>query len=798
MERDQFTFSIAIKAHQKTRRGILSTVCSIYDPLGFLAPDTLVAKQILQKLCKLKLSWDEKIPPDIARIWESWLDSLHLLGTVGVNRSFTPFGFDDITSAQLHHFCDASEVGYGAVSYLRLANSKGQVCVSFVFGKAKVAPLKCTTIPRMELAAAVLAVRLDLMLRTELQLSLSDSSFWSDSMTVLQYIANKTTRFKTYVANRITFIHSLSKLEQWRHIASKENPADVASRGSSVKAFLQCQTWLSGPQFLRTLSQWQGTIENEKAIPDDDPEIKQEVSINATSVQSMEEFCPTSRLLSYFSKWTDLKRAVAWILKIKETLQQQCDEKNKINSSLSVKPKVNKKETTRPLSVDDLEKAEQAIVNYVQNQHFSEEISLLTAGKAIKGSSHLFKLDPVMVNGTLRVGGRLSKAALSEEAKHPAILPKSSNISELILRRVHEKVGHSGRNHMLSALRQQFWIPHANALARRIIRGCMTCRRLHQRPGEQKMSDLPPDRLSMDLPPFTMVGMDYFGPIEVKRGRNTVKRYGAIFTCLTCRAVHLEVAHTLDTDSCINAIRRFICRRGTVKEIRSDNGTNFVSANRELKQALKTLNQDKIHATLLQEGIKWTFNPPHGAHHGGVWERLVQQIKKILCSVTKQQVVDDEALNTIFCEVEAVLNDRPLTPSSDDPNDLEALTPNHLLLLKGKPILPPGLFDKRETYGRRRWKQVQYISDLFWKRWAKEYLPIMQQRQKWNRPRRSFSVGDLVLLVEESAPRNSWPFGRITDTFKDAKGFVRRVRVKTQSNVLERPITKICLLIETE
>ena len=180
-------------------------------------------------------------------------------------------------------------MGYGAVSYLRLANIKGQVCVSFVFGKAKVAPLKCTTIPRMELAAAVLAVRLDLMLRTELQLSLSDSSFWSDSMTVLQYIANKTRRFKTYVANRITFIHSLSKLEQWRHIASKENPADVASRGSSVKAFLQCQTWLSGPQFLRTLSQWQGTIENEKAIPDDDPEIKQEVSINATSVQSMEE-----------------------------------------------------------------------------------------------------------------------------------------------------------------------------------------------------------------------------------------------------------------------------------------------------------------------------------------------------------------------------------------------------------------------------------------------------------------------------------------------------------------------------
>ncbi len=137
------------------------------------------------------------------------------------------------------------------------------------------------------------------------------------------------------------------------------------------------------------------------------------------------------------------------------------------------------------------------------------------------------------------------------------------------------------------------------------------------------MSDHPVDRISADLPSFTYTGVDYFGPIKVKRGRNIVKRYGVIFTCLTCLAVHLEVAHSLNIDSCINAIRRFICRRGQVKEIRSDNGTNFVSSNRELHQALKELNQNKIQSSLAQEGIKWTFNPPHGAHQGGVWERLV-------------------------------------------------------------------------------------------------------------------------------------------------------------------------------
>lgn len=795
VEEDCFTFSITIKPHQTTRRGILSIVCSIYDPLGFLAPITLVAKQILQSLCKMKLTWDEQIPYDVAQTWKKWIDSLHLLNRLGVSRSFVPVGFGCIVSAQLHHFCDASEVGYGAVSYLRLMNSNGEVSVSFVFGKARVAPLKSTTIPRMELAAAVLAVRLDHMLGKELQFTLTDSIFWSDSMTVLQYISNRNRRFKTYVANRISVIHSLSKVEQWKHICSKENPADAASRGLSSKDFLLCQAWFKGPKFLYTDTQWPETTESVDIIPEDDPEIKQEVSVHTTAVQSMTESCPTSKLLSYFSNWKDLKRAVAWILKIKDALKQKNDVKTKESMHPEdVKPKVEKPY----LSVDDLEKAEKAIISFVQRQYFSEEISDLAKGKAIKKSSHLYKLDPTILDGMLRVGGRLNRAALPEEAKHPSILPKSSNISELILRSIHESIGHSGRNHMLSSLRRRFWIPHANALARRIIRECMTCRRLHQKPGEQKMSDLPHERLTVDLPPFTLVGMDYFGPIEVKRGRNVIKRYGVLFTCLTCRAVHLEVAHTLDTDSCINAIRRFICRRGQVKEIISDNGTNFIGANRELKQALQNLDQNKIQNTLRQEGIKWTFNPPHGAHHGGVWERLVQQIKTILCSVTKQQVVDDEALSTIFCEVEAMLNDRPITPSSEDPNDLEALTPNHLLLLKGKPILPPGLFDKRETYGKRRWKQVQYISDLFWKRWTKEYLPIMQQRQKWNRPQRSFSVGDLVLLVDESAPRNSWPLGRIVDTVADSKGFVRRVRVKTQTNVLERPITKLCLLLEAE
>lgn len=202
--------------------------------------------------------------------------------------------------------------------------------------------------------------------------------------------------------------------------------------------------------------------------------------------------------------------------------------------------------------------------------------------------------------------------------------------------------------------------------------------------------NLPQDRVSPDEPPFTRVGVDLFGPFAVKRGRTTVKRYGVICTCLSVRAVHLEVASSLDTDSFVNALRRFIARRGQVSEVRSDNGTNFVGAERELREAIGKWNQAQINNTLIQKGIQWIFNPPSGSHHGGVWERLIRLVRKVLNSLLRTQNLD-EGLHTVLCEVEAIINSRPITKASTDPNDLEALTPNHLLLLKSKPSLPPGV-----------------------------------------------------------------------------------------------------------
>ena len=266
---------------------------------------------------------------------------------------------------------------------------------------------------------------------------------------------------------------------------------------------------------------------------------------------------------------------------------------------------------------------------------------------------------------------------------------------------------------------------------------------------------------------------------------------------LTSRAVHLEVASSLDTSSCINAIRRFVAWRGSVGKIRSDNGTNLVGAQRELKEEIQKWNTAQIADSLSQKWIDWEFNPPSASHFGGVWERMIRSVRKVLHGLPKEQVhkLDDESLLALLCKVEAILNSRPLTRMSDDPNDLDALTPNHLLLGRSGKHNPPGIFLQEDNYTRRKWHLVQRLADVYWSRWFKEYLPSLQERQRWLRPGRKVAVNDVVLIVDQ-CPRNSWSLGRVVSTVTDKKGFAREAAVKTVTSEIRRPIHKLCLILE--
>ena len=307
------------------------------------------------------------------------------------------------------------------------------------------------------------------------------------------------------------------------------------------------------------------------------------------------------------------------------------------------------------------------------------------------------------------------------------------------------------------------------------------------------MSDLPLDRIEPSKPPFTNIGIDYFGPFEVKVGRSYPKRYGVMITCLVTRAVHLEVAHSLTTDAILAAFTRFVARRGHPNVLNSDNGTNIASGEKEIRKMLQAFNQEQIHSQMTQRQITWHFLPPHASHMAGAWERLIGSTKRILHTLAGQQKLNDEALLTFFAEAERIMNDRPLT-SSDEPG-LHALTSAMLLTARGDVhSLPPGLFDKHDPITRRWWKQAQYLADVFWRRWINEYLPALQRRSKWTKPTPNLKLNDLVLIANENTPRGDWPLGLVQSVNTSNDGLVRSAVIRTARSTKVRPITKIIKL----
>ena len=407
----------------------------------------------------------------------------------------------------------------------------------------------------MELSAAVVATRLEKMIQEELEEKTTCRSiFWSDSTCVSRYVENEDKRFQTFAANRIATIRDASLPIQWRYVNTKSNPADDALRGLSIESFLAESRWLKGPQFLwHPEESWpQRPPGMDRKVEDDDPEVKREAKGCATRTDIATN--ALNRIFERISSWYRLKKFVAWMMRYKEHLKKQRTRRKEGKSTI-----LQNGNKLIPLSVEEMDLAEKDILKNLQRESFPEEVM---SPRLIKKSSTIVKLDPKMVDGLLRVGGRLRHAPMEVDARYPIILPKRHHVTELFIREYHERCGHSGLDHVLSLLRQRFWIIKARSTIRRVLNSCFSCRRRQAPVGTQKMSDLPKDRVTPNLPPFTNVGVDCFGPFTIRRGRSTVKRYGVLFTCLSCRAVHIEVAHSLDTDSFINAMRRFISRRG--------------------------------------------------------------------------------------------------------------------------------------------------------------------------------------------------------------------------------------------
>ena len=828
VQSDALQFRVVLKDKPLTRRGILASISSIYDPLGLAAPFLLQGKQILQDLCKNQAAWDEMVPDDIKARWEKWRGELHALAELKIRRCYKPDNFGHVKTVELHSFSDASVNGYGQCSYLRMINDRDEVHCALVMAKSRVTPLKPVTVPRLELTAAVVSTKVSSLLQKELNYQDMQEFFWTDSRVVLGYISNEARSFHTFVANRVQAIRDRASPEQWRYVDTKDNPADDASRGLGANELIRSERWWNGPNFL-----WK-PLPNETnfdpQVSPDDPEVRKVTVLASTSAEHSDLIDD----IKHFSDWFHAKRVIALCVLFSQKMKLSL-KKDSTNSAKeeddSLRPSKERKRQdgslrSVTLRVKDLQTAELFLIKAAQSKAFPEETEALVTkshqengivGKSVKRTSPIHRLKPIVDDdGVLRVGGRFHQTELPYDVKHPVLLPKKAHLTNLVIRHFHQRTGHQGRARTHAEIRLSgYWIVNGSSLIGHHISKCVTCRKLRASPQQQVMAELPTDRFEQ-VPPFTFSAVDYFGPFYIKEGRKEMKRYGVLFTCMASRAIHLEIATSLTTDSFLNAYRRFVCRRGPIQQLRSDQGTNFVGEKNELEAALHEMNHNKIQRELLKDNcdwFAWKMNVPHASHMGGVWERQIKTVRSVLTGLLENHgnQLDDESLRTLMIEAEAIVNSRPLTTDDlTDPDSQDVLTPNHLLTMKSSIILaPPGNFQRADVYSKKRWRRVQQLADEFWQRWRKSYLQSLQTRQKWTTPMKNVEVGDIVILKDDSVPRNCWKLARVETTYPDADGYVRKVKVavadqsrdvkgkRTGATVsyLERPIHGLILLM---
>ena len=405
-----------------------------------------------------------------------------------------------------------------------------------------------------------------------------------------------------------------------------------------------------------------------------------------------------------FSKWLKFLRVFAWVYRF---LTNCCSEKNQRSSG--------------ELSTFEIEDIESIAIRKAQSDTFREEIHSVASGIQLSRKSRLVSLNPVLdEDGILRSDSRLKYAEfLPYNVRYPIILQRKHWITKLIIKHYHEKGFHvAGTNQTLADLSSKYWIVSGREAIREWENQCMECRRRKGKPVSQIMSPLPEIRLRKPLKAFAQVAVDFGGPyITIQgRGKRREKRYLCLFTCLNSRAVHLEMAFGLDTSSFMNAFYRMVNRRGLPIEVLSDNGTNFVEANRELLELVSALNEDQISNNVANHGIKWHFNPPLAPHFGGVHETMIKSAKRAIDAILGNADKTDEELITTFTGAEALLNSRPLTYQSANPADIVPLTPNHFLHGQAGGVFAPDTVDTTSFSLRNRWRRLQELIRHFWKR----------------------------------------------------------------------------------
>ncbi|XP_050064313.1 uncharacterized protein LOC114118967 [Aphis gossypii] len=775
---DNFLFNVEdwYPPPRMTKRSLLSDINSVFDPVGLVSPVLIKGKIFIQQLWALKISWDEVLSEDLQNRWTKFYSSLRQLNLIAVPRRVIA---EDTSNIKLHVFSDASQEAYGACAYICSQTSSGSSEARLYMSKSRVAPMKSTTIPRLELNGALLAAELARDICEELKLLNIEVAhhsvfLWSDSAIVIAWIKSKC-NFQPYVSNRIARIQDISDPNQWHHVPTRENPADIVSRGMDAAAISQSMLWWHGPQWLQQEpASWPSSYQ----APEELPEVRPVKLILATASKD------DSWILGRYSKYMQLIRITALIMRFVKNCKlskRQCER------------------ITGSLSVHELNVSREFWIRNIQAAAYCSELKNLKSNLPVHRSSCLVKLNPFIdPNGILRVGGRLANAPIKYDTKFPIVLPPSSTFTQLLFKYEHLRLLHVGPQALLSYIQINYWPIRGRNIATRTVHQCIQCFRAKPGSITPFMAPLPRQRTTIERP-FSRCGVDFCGPMMIRSGIRrvkSVKAYISVFVCLVTRAVHLELVSSLTSDAFLATLTRFMSRRGQCKHLFSDNGTNFVGANRKLLAQIQEI--AKTHATsvfLTEKSIQWHFIPPAAPHFGGLWEAAVKSAKQHLTKISINATFTYEEATTLLCGIEGVLNSRPMTPLSNDPSDLQALTPAHFLI-GGVITLPPESDVSTIPMSRlKRFKMVQSYMQQFWKRWSREYLPQLQRRGRWIKVTRNVRVGDLCLLHQENLPPTKWALVRVQEVHPGPDGTVRVVTLRNSSGTtFQRPVVKLSLL----
>lgn len=754
-----------------TKRTILSGISQIFDPLGLLSATIIKVKVLMQRLWLEKLGWDQSVSLDIHSQWLCFRDQLQQLNDLKIPRHvILPLP----RVVELHGFSDASESAYGAAIYLRSIDYQGKVATNLLCAKSKVAPLKKISVPRLELCGALILSRLSKKVIASLNLKFHNVYLWTDSTIVLGWINTSPHLLKTFVGNRVSEIQSNTEPANWRHVSSKDNPADLLSRGVEPTFIKSSFLWWHGPHFLSESSDtWPSfNVLDQEGLP----ELKKP-TLSLLSVSS------ESLSFERFSNFNSLVRVIAYCLRFRHN----CSKSRVFTSSAH-------------LSLRELQNALTCIVKQVQRERFSAELRDLSHQKSVSFKSKIIALNPFIdEDGVIRVGGRIRNSNFSFDKKHPILLPAHHHITTILIRSEHVRFMHAGPQHLLSLIRQKFWPISGRSIARKVVRECIHCFRANPSQTNPIMGDLPSSRLSLSYP-FAITGVDYSGPfmLKTRQGKKPsfYKAYVSLFICLSTKALHLELVTDLTSACFLAALKRFIARRGKPAQIQSDNGTNFVGCRnelRELGQFLK-LNASHIVDSCTRNEIDWQFIPAHSPHFGGIWEAGVKSVKAHLKRVLCNAKLTYEDFSTVLTQIEGILNSRPLSPLSSDPSDILPITPAHFLIGRSMSSIPDANYADISVNRLTRFEHLQQLRQHFWMRWSLEYVSELQQRQKWKTNQCNIKIGTLVLIKDKNAPPLNWLLGRVERLHPGPDGVTRVVTLKTSNGYSRRAVNGICPL----